>query len=77
MQLKSQTICPTVVRARLVTDLGDQDNAIRDMKLALEVAEDTCFELNRENIKLKDAVVLAADKIKLLQEKIKEKDIIL
>lgn len=61
MKLKSQTICPTEVRVRLVKDLSGHENAICDMKLALEVAEDQCFELHKENEKLGQVMMQTKD----------------
>lgn len=63
MYLKSQTICPTEVRARLVKNLSSQDNAVCDMKLALEAAEDQCFELAKKNDELEKQITLAKDVI--------------
>lgn len=49
MKLKSKEQCPISVRDRLVARFAELDVGILDMKLALEIAEKQCFELDKKN----------------------------
>ncbi len=49
MKLKSKEIFPTEARDKLIDKLGGVDNGISDMRLALETAEQQCFDLNEKN----------------------------
>ncbi len=52
MKLQSKTICPVELRDKIVNKWGPIDNGVNDMRLALETAEQQCFELNKKNIEL-------------------------
>jgi len=62
MKLKSKEICPVSVRDRLVANLASQDNTICDLRLALDWAEEKCFELNEE-LKFARRIILSISEI--------------
>ncbi len=63
MKLQSKIILPVEARDNLVAKLGPIDNGISDMRLALETAEQQCFDLNEELMKKEKAFVNVAYKL--------------
>lgn len=56
MKLTSKEQCPISVRDRLIEQFAGLDVGILDMKLALEIAEAKCFELNEKLEALQQSV---------------------
>lgn len=58
MKLISKEIFPVEARDKLVEKLGGVDIGVTDIRFALETAERQCFELHKENEKLRAYLLL-------------------